>query len=307
MFEFIKNSNPIKAKKKLKIGVLSVAPKIYSTNRLIDAGRARGHDMHIVDTLGCSMNISSHHPSVVYKGEALEGFDAIIPRIGASITFYGTAVLRQFEMMGVHSVNRSIAISRSRDKLRALQLLSRDGIGMPETWFAHNPDDLPHIMEQMQQEQFVVKLLEGTHGNGVFLMDDRKTAISMIEAFMDLKVNLMVQEFVKEANCEDIRCFVVGDKVIAGMKRKAKDGDFRSNLHRGGSAGTVELSKEEIQTAIKATKALGLNVAGVDMLRSKNGPVILEVNSSPGLNGIEKTTGIDTATPIIEFIETMVK
>jgi ribosomal protein S6--L-glutamate ligase len=249
------------------------------------------------------MNIDSHHPSIHYRGQRLENFDAVIPRIGASITFYGTAVLRQCEMLGMFPVNESVAISRSRDKLRSLQLLARKGIGLPITGFAHSPDDTQDLINIVGGSPVVVKVLEGTQGMGVVLAETPKAAESVIEAFAGLKVNILVQEFIAEAECSDIRCFVVGGKVVASMKRQAKAGEFRSNIHRGGTSSSVKITSEERTIAIRAARIMGLNVAGVDILRSKHGPVVLEVNSSPGLRGIESTTSIDVATKIIEFIE----
>jgi ribosomal protein S6--L-glutamate ligase len=249
------------------------------------------------------MNITSHRPSVHYKGETLEGFEAIIPRIGASITFYGTAVVRQFEMMGVYCINESIAITRSRDKLRSLQLLARKGIGLPVTGFAHSTKYTNDLIHLAGGAPLVVKLLEGTQGIGVVLAETQKAAASVIEAFRGLKANLLVQEFIKEADATDIRCFIIGDKVMAAMMRRGREGEFRSNLHRGGSATLVKITPEERSTAVRAAKIMGLNVAGVDILRSNHGPVVLEVNSSPGLEGIEKTTGKDVAGSILEFIE----
>jgi ribosomal protein S6--L-glutamate ligase len=287
----------------MKIAILSRNPKLYSTARLVDACKARGHDAHVVDVLRCYMNITSHAPGVHYKGEILDGFDAVIPRIGASVTFYGTAVLRQFEMMGVYPLNESVAISRSRDKLRSLQLLSRKGVGMPVTGFAHSPDDIQDVIKMVGGAPLVIKLLEGTQGIGVVLAETQKAAESVIEAFMGLKANIMVQEFIKEAGGADIRCFVVGEKVIAAMKRQAREGEFRSNLHRGGQAEIIKLTPEERSTAVRAARIMGLNVAGVDILRSNHGPVVMEVNSSPGLNGIEHATGKDIAAMIIQFIE----
>ncbi|POF58642.1 30S ribosomal protein S6--L-glutamate ligase [Vibrio vulnificus] len=249
------------------------------------------------------MDITSNNPKIRYKGEELPQYDAIIPRIGASVTFYGTAVVRQFEMMGTFVVNESVAISRSRDKLRSLQLLSRKGIGLPRTGFAHHPDNIQDVIRNVGGAPLVIKLLEGTQGIGVVLAETNKAAESVIEAFMGLKANIMVQEFIEEAKGADIRCFVVGNKVIAAMKRQAKEGEFRSNLHRGGSAQLVRLSKEERATAINAAKVMGLNLCGVDILQSKNGPVVMEVNSSPGLEGIEQATNKDVAGMIYEFIE----
>jgi len=287
----------------MKILILSRNSKLYSTRRLVEAAKVRGHSVRVVDTLHCYMNISSLEPTVHYKGERLEDFDAVIPRIGASITFYGAAVLRQFEMMGVYSLNESVAITRARDKLRSLQLLSRKGVGLPVTGFAHSPDDIQDVIRIVGGAPLVIKLLEGTQGIGVVLAETQKAAESVIEAFMGLTANIMVQEFIKETGGSDIRCFVVGGKVVAAMKRTAKEGEFRSNLHRGGTAEVVKLTPEERSTAIRAAKIVGLNVAGVDILRSNHGPVVMEVNSSPGLEGIEGVTGKDIAGMIIEFIE----
>ncbi|MAC98341.1 MAG: 30S ribosomal protein S6--L-glutamate ligase [Pseudomonadales bacterium] len=287
----------------MKLAILSRNAKLYSTRRLIEAATERGHEVRVIDPLRAYMNIASHKPSIHYKGEELEGFDAVIPRIGASITFYGTAVLRQFEMMGVFPLNESVAISRSRDKLRSLQLLARKGVGLPVTGFAHSPDDIPDLISMVGGAPLVIKLLEGTQGIGVVLCETEKAAESVLEAFMGLKANIMVQEYIREAGGADIRCLVVGDKVIAAMKRQAKPGEFRSNLHRGGSASLIKISPEERMTAVRAAKVMGLNVAGVDILRSNHGPVVMEVNSSPGLEGIEATTGKDVAGLIIDSIE----
>jgi len=287
----------------MKIAILSRNPKLYSTKRLVEACQAHGHESQVIDVLRCYMNISSHKPEVHYKGEILSGFDAVIPRIGASVTFYGNAVLRQFEMMGVYPLNESVAISRSRDKLRSLQLLSRKGVGMPVTGFAHSPDDIEDVIKMVGGAPLVIKLLEGTQGIGVVLAETQKAAESVIEAFLGLKANIMVQEYIKEAGGADIRCFVIGDKVVAAMKRQAKEGEFRSNLHRGGIANIIKLTPEERSTAVRAARIMGLNVAGVDILRSNHGPVVMEVNSSPGLNGIEDATGKDVAGMIISFIE----
>ncbi len=287
----------------MKVAILSRNAKLYSTRRLKEEGEARGHEVHVIDTLRCYMNIASGRPSIHYKGEDLQGFDAVIPRIGASITFYGTAVLRQFEMMGVTPLNESVAITRSRDKLRSLQLLSRKGIGLPVTGFAHSPDDINDLIEMVGGAPLVIKLLEGTQGIGVVLAETRKAAESVIEAFMGLKANILVQEFIKEAGGADIRCLVVGDKVVAAMKRQAQAGEFRSNLHRGGSAQIIRITPEERSTAVRAAKIMGLNVAGVDILRSNHGPVVMEVNSSPGLEGIESATGKNVAAVIYEHLE----
>ncbi|WP_416306465.1 30S ribosomal protein S6--L-glutamate ligase [Neptunicella sp. SCSIO 80796] len=287
----------------MRIAVLSRNANLYSTRRLREAAIERGHEVQVVDALKCYMNINMQTPSVHVKGHELPHFDAIIPRIGASVTFYGTAVLRQFEMMGVYPVNESVAITRSRDKLRSLQLLSRKGIGLPVTGFANQASNIPDLIEMVGGAPLVIKLLEGTQGIGVVLAETRSAAESVIEAFMGLKADIMVQEYIREAGGADIRCFVLGDKVVAAMKRQAKAGEFRSNLHRGGTATVVRLTPEERSTAVRAARTMGLNVAGVDILRSNHGPVVMEVNSSPGLEGIEAATGKDVAGKIIEFIE----
>ncbi len=288
---------------KLKIAILSKNKNLYSTRRLKEEAEKRGHYARIINTVRCYMNISSKNPEIHYAGEKLTNFNAIIPRIGASITFYGTAVVRQFEMMRVFSLNESVAISRARDKLRALQLLSRKGVGMPVTGFACSPNDTDDLIKIAGGTPLVIKLLEGTQGIGVVLTETIQAAESVIESFMGLKANIMVQEFIAESSGEDLRCFVVGDKVIAAMKRTAKPGEFRSNLHRGGTATPVVLTPEETKTAIRATQILGLNVAGVDIIRSNRGPLVLEVNSSPGLKGIEAASNKNVAKSIIEFIE----
>jgi ribosomal protein S6--L-glutamate ligase len=287
----------------MKIAILSRNPKLYSTRRLVEAGTTRGHEVQVIDVLRCYMNVTSHRPSIHFKGMELTGFDAVIPRIGASVTFYGTAVLRQFEMMGVYPLNESVAITRSRDKLRSLQLLSRKGIGLPVTGFANAPDDIQDLIKMVGGAPLVIKLLEGTQGIGVVLAETQKAAESVIEAFLGLKVNILVQEYIKEAGGADIRCFVIGDRVVAAMKRQAKAGEFRSNLHRGGSASLIRITPEERSTAIRAARTMGLNVAGVDLLRSNHGPVVMEVNSSPGLEGIETSTGKDVAGLMLEFVE----
>jgi ribosomal protein S6--L-glutamate ligase len=287
----------------MKIAILSRGANLYSTKRLKEAGEAMGHEVDVIDTLHCYMDITQSRPAVRYNGQELPKYDAIIPRIGASITFYGTAVVRQFEMMGTFSVNESVAISRSRDKLRSLQLLSRKGIGLPRTGFASKPDKADDLIKNVGGAPVVIKLLEGTQGIGVVLADTKKAAESIIEAFMGLNANILVQEFIKEAGGADVRCFVVGDKVVAAMKRQGAEGEFRSNLHRGGSAQLIKLSKEERATAVSAAKAMGLGVCGVDILQAKNGPVVMEVNSSPGLEGIEAATKKDVASMIIEYIE----
>ena len=289
----------------MKIAILSRSKSIYSTNRLVEAAQARGHEVRVIDHVRCFMDITSDRPSIHYKDEEFgpEHFDAVIPRIGASVTFYGTAVVRQFEMMGVYSVNESVAITRSRDKLRSLQLLSRKKIGIPVTAFANSPDDVPGLIREVGGAPLVIKLLEGTQGIGVVLAETRTAAKSVIQGFMGLSANILVQEYIKEAGGSDLRCFVVGGKVIAAMQRTAPDGDFRSNLHRGGTAELVKLSAQERRTAVNAAKIMGLNVCGVDLLRSNRGPLVMEVNSSPGLGGIEAATNKDVADIIIEFIE----
>ena len=287
----------------MKIGVLSRNRRLYSTSRLVEAAKKRGHDVVVIDPLRCYMNIASFKPSIHYDGRALEPIDAVIPRIGASITFYGTAVVRQFEMMGVFSLNESVAISRSRDKLRSLQLLSRKGIGLPVTGFAHSPADTEDLLDVVGGAPVVVKLLEGTQGRGVVLAETRKAAESVVEAFRGLNASVLVQEFIAEAGGADIRCLVIGERVVASMQRQAAEGEFRSNLHRGGSAQLVKITPEERSTAVRAARIMGLNVAGVDILRSNHGPVVMQVNSSPGLEGIEKATGKDVAAQIIDYIE----
>ena len=287
----------------MKIVILSRKPSLYSTRRLREAGEKRGHKMQVIDYLRCYMNISAHNPQVIYRGRPIQGVDAIIPRIGASQTFYGTAVVRQFEMMGVFSANSSIAISRSRDKLRCLQILSRKGIGLPVTGFAHATKDVTGLIKAVGGPPLVVKLIEGTQGIGVVLVETEKVAESVIEAFRCLDANILVQEFIKEADGSDLRCFVVGDRVIAAMKRIAPRGDFRANLHRGGRMEKVKLTPEERTIATRAAKEMALRVSGVDLLRSKNGPVVIEVNSSPGLRGIEAISEVDIAEKISEYVE----
>ncbi|WP_412522788.1 30S ribosomal protein S6--L-glutamate ligase [Shewanella chilikensis] len=286
----------------MQIAILSQNKTLYSTRRLVEATQERGYQVQVINPLECYMNISMQQSSIHIGGVELPPFDAVIPRIGAGITFYGTAVVRQFEMMATYTLNSSMGISRSRDKLRSMQLLSRKGIGLPVTGFANKPSDIPDLIDMVGGAPLVIKLLEGTQGIGVVLAETRKAAESVIEAFMGLKANIMVQEYIKEAQGADIRCFVLGDKVIAAMKRQALPGEFRSNLHRGGTATLVKLSPEERSIAVRAAKTMGLNVAGVDILRSNHGPVVMEVNSSPGLEGIEAATGKDVAGAIIEFI-----
>lgn len=286
----------------MKIAILSQDATLYSTKRLKEAGEEQGHEVRVIPYLRCYMNITSSRPSIMFNGNPLENFDAVIPRIGASRTFYGTAVVRQFEVMGVFSANESQAISRSRDKLRCMQILAREGVGLPVTGFAHATQDIDGLIETVGGAPLVIKLLEGTQGIGVVLAETYQAAKSVIEAFRGLDANILVQEYIKEAGGADLRCFVVGGKVIAAMKRQGAKGEFRSNLHRGGNAEAIKLSIEERTTAIKAATAMGLNVAGVDLLRSNHGPVVMEVNSSPGLEGIEKATAIDVAGKIIEYV-----
>lgn len=287
----------------MKIAILSRNPNLYSTNRLYEAALSRGHEVEVIDFLKCYMIIEQHNPGIYYDGKKLSGINAIIPRIGASRTFYGTAVVRQFEMMNVFSVNESQSIVRSRDKLRTMQILSRSGLGMPKTAFASHPGDIRQLIDNIGGTPLVIKLLQGTQGIGVVLAETRKAAKSVLEAFYGLKANMLLQEFVQEAKGADIRALVVGGKVIGAMKRQGPEGEFRSNIHQGGTAAAVKLSAKERSTAVKAAKLLGLNVAGVDMLQSEKGPLIMEVNSSPGLEGIENATNIDIASNIIEFIE----
>lgn len=287
----------------MKIAVLSRKRTLYSTARLVEAGEERGHEISVIDYLRCYMNITSRRPQVMYQGESLRDIDAVIPRIGATYTFYGASVVRQFEMSGVVTANESEAISRSRDKLRALQILSREGIGLPTTSFAHSTKDTAALIKVVGGAPLVLKLLEGTQGLGVVLAETSKAATSVIEAFKTLDANILVQEFIGEAGGADVRALVVGDKVIAAMRRQGAPGEFRSNLHRGGRAESIELSEQERANAVHAVQALGLNVAGVDLLQSKRGPLVLEVNSSPGLEGIERATGVDVAAAIIGYLE----
>lgn len=287
----------------MKIVILSRNPKLYSTRRLVEAGQERGHEMLVVDHSKCDLVIEKKNPHVIYNGKILKDVDAIIPRIGASITFYGTAVVRQFEMMKVFTAIESVALGRSRDKLRSLQILSRAGLGLPKTVFTNYSRNVSELIQSIGDAPFVIKLLEGTQGMGVVLAETKNAAESVIEAFNGLKARVIVQEFIKEAKGSDIRAFVVDGVVVGAMKRTGKAGDFRSNLHRGGTAEIVQLTDEEENAALKAVRVMGLGVAGVDMLQSKTGPQILEVNSSPGLEGIEAATGIDIAKSIIRYVE----
>lgn len=287
----------------MRIAILSRNHRLYSTRRLQEAAVQRGHKVEVVDTLHCYMDITRNRPSVRYRGKALPRYNAIIPRIGSSITFYGTAIVRQFEMMGTFCVNGSVAIAQSRDKLRSLQLLSRKGLGMPKTGFARRPDNIKDLIKNAGGVPVVIKLLEGTQGLGVVLAESNNAAQSVIEAFMGLNANILVQEYIKESGGADVRCFVIGDRVVAAMKRTATAGEFRSNLHRGGRGELIQLNAEEEQTAIQAASVMGLNICGVDILQSKSGPMVMEVNSSPGLEGIEQASGIDIARQIIHFTE----
>lgn len=298
------STDPILFEKyKMKIAILSRRPQLYSTRRLVEEAKKRGHAARVIDTLRCYMSVSSHNPSIHYRGEILTDYDAVIPRIGASVTFYGTAVVRQFQTLGVFSVNDAISINRSRDKLRSVQLLSRKGIGLPVTGFADSPDDIDDLIKMVGGAPLVIKVLEGTQGIGVVLAETRSAAESVIEAFLGMQTSIIVQEYIKEAEGADIRCFVIGGEVIAAIMRQAKPGEFRSNLHRGGVAKLIDITEEERLMAIRAAKIMGLNVAGVDLLRSNRGPLVMEVNSSPGLEGIERTTGENVAGMIIDFVE----
>jgi ribosomal protein S6--L-glutamate ligase len=287
----------------MKIVILSRNKELYSTKRLVEAGQKRGFEMEVIDPLKCIIELEKRKPAIYYNGSFLEGIDAIIPRIGASVTFYGTAVVRQFEMMKVFSTVESVTLVRSRDKLRSLQILARAGLGLPKTTFTNYSNDVEHIINAVGGAPVIIKLLEGTQGLGVVLAETAKAAESVLEAFNGLKARVIVQEYIKEAKGADIRVFVIGGNVVGSMKRQAKEGEFRSNLHRGGSAEVIELTEEEETAAIKAAKAMGLGVAGVDLLQSERGPLILEVNSSPGLQGIEKATGKDIAGLIIKYIK----
>ncbi len=287
----------------MKIAILSRNSSLYSTSRLVEAGRQRGHTVRVLDPLRCYMRISRGVFEMHYKGRALTGFDAVIPRIGSSITFYGTAVLRQFEMMGVYTPNCSDAVLRARDKLRSLQLLAREGMDLPMTVFGDYPDDTADLLKMLGDPPHVIKLNEGAQGQGVLLAEKRSASQGMIEAFRGLYANFVVQEFIGEAGGGDLRCFVVGDRVAAAMHRQAPEGDFRANLHRGGKASAVELTDQEVNVALRASATMGLGVAGVDLLRSRRGPLVLEVNASPGLEGIEQATGLDVAGSIISHVE----
>ncbi len=287
----------------MKIAILSRNAKLYSTKRLVEAAQNRDHEVVVLDHQKCVLVIEKGRPHIFYNGKEILDINAVIPRIGSSVTFYGAAVVRQFEMMKIFTAVESQALVRSRDKLRSLQILSRAGLGMPKTAFANEPKDLDNIIEQVGGAPCVIKLLEGTQGIGVILAENQKAAKSVLEAFLKLKANMLVQEFIKESKGADIRAFVVDGQVVGAMKRQAKEGEFRSNLHRGGTASLIKLTSEEKATAIKAAKKLGLGIAGVDMLQSERGPLIMEVNSSPGLEGIEGATGEDIAGKIIQYVE----
>lgn len=288
----------------MKIAILATNPQLYSHLRLKEEGEAAGHHVDFINPLYCYMNVAASSPMVHYRGgKSLPQYDAVIPRIGSSITYYGTAVLRHMETMGMYALNESIAISRSRDKFRSLQLLARKGLPMPLTSFAQSPDDTEDLIRMVGGAPLVIKLLEGTQGKGVILADSHQSAVSIINAFKEMSANILVQEFIEESRGTDIRCFVIGDKVVAAIKRQAKEGEFRANVHQGGKATKVVLSPQERAIAVGAAKTMGLKVAGVDLIRSNHGPLVLEINSSPGLEGIEKATHVNIAGKIIQYIE----
>lgn len=287
----------------MKLAILSKNDKIHSTKRLKEAAIALGHEVVIVDYQKCYMNIDSNSPTIHYQGNVLNDIDAIIPRIGAKRTFFGAAVVRQFETMGIYTINSSLAITRSRDKLRAQQLMAMKGVDMPITGFASSPDSIQDLIQLVGGPPLIIKLLEGTQGVGVVLAETPKAAESVVQTLFGLNANIIIQEYIKESKGADIRCFVVGDKVVAAMKRQAEAGEFRANIHRGGSAKAIKITAKEREIAVKAAKIMGLKMAGVDLLRSQRGPLVLEVNSSPGLEGIEGATGVDIATLIIQYIE----
>jgi len=295
-------------KKKMKIVLLASNPNLFSNKRIMEAAKARGHSIRFINIEHCYMNISAHKPEIHYqKGKTLTKIDAVIPRIKPSLTFYGNAVLRQFEFMGAYCLNKSIAIRKSRDKLESLQILSKNRIDIPTTGFAHSPQNTKDLIQIVGGAPLIIKLLEGTQGLGVVLAETQKASESVIHAFKLLSANILVQEFIKESAGVDLRCFVIGNKVVASVERKSNDGDFRANVHLGGIASITKITPEERNIAIKATKAMGLQVAGVDILRSKTGPKVLEINSSPGVEGIEKATNIDIASMIIQHIEKEIK
>lgn len=291
----------------MKIGILSRNANLYSTKRLVEAIETKGHEAKVIDHLKCDIVIEQDKPTIFYKGEQLSDLDAVIPRIGASVTFYGTAVVRQFEMMNIFSAVESQALVRSRDKLRSLQILAKAGVGLPKTVFTNYSKEVDKLIDSVGGAPLIIKLLEGTQGYGVVLAPTKKAAQSMIEAFHSMKARVIVQEFIKESKGADIRVFVVNGKVAGAMKRQGKEGEFRSNLHQGGSGSLIKLSKKEREAALTAAQAMGLPIAGVDMLQSERGPLILEVNSSPGLEGIEKSTGKDIAGNIIKYVTTAVE
>jgi len=290
----------------MKIVILSRNPMLYSTSRLVEAAEIRGHFVRVLDHTKCYIVNESKTPSIYYGKEKIENVDAVIPRIGASVTFYGASIIRQFEMQKIFSTVKSVALTRSRDKLRSIQIMSRENLDIPKTAFARNPKDIPHLIRTVGGAPLILKVLEGTQGLGVVLAETQKAAKSVIEAFMAMDKSILAQEFIAEAGGADIRAFVIDGKVVGAMKRQGKDGEFRSNLHRGGSSSMIKLKRREIAAAVKAARAMGLSIAGVDMLQSDRGPLILEVNSSPGLEGIEKSTGVDVASKIIEYCENSV-
>lgn len=288
----------------MKIAIIATNPELYSHKRLMEAGRAAGHEMTIINPLYCYMNVAASNPNVHYRGgEVLPFYDAVIPRIGASITYYGTALLRHLEAMGMYTLNGSLAIARARDKFRALQLLARKGIPMPLTSFAQSPDDTEDLIRMVNGAPLVIKLMQGAQGRGVILADSHQSAVSIINAFKEMKANILVQEFIEESRGTDIRCFVIGNKVVAAIQRQAKEGDFRANIHLGGNATKVRLTPQERAIAVASAKTMGLKVAGVDIIRSNYGPLVLEVNSSPGLEGVETATHMNIAGKIIQYIE----
>ena len=287
----------------MKIAILSRNKELYSTRRLVEAAKNRGHEVRVFDHTKLYMVNESGEANLYYGNEKVEGYDAVIPRIGASVTFYGAAIIRQFEVQKIFCTVKSVALTRSRDKLRSLQIMSREALGIPKTAFAKHPNDIPHLIRTVGGAPLIIKVLEGTQGLGVVLAETQKAAKSVIEAFMGMNTNILVQEFIKEAGGADIRAFVVDGKVVGAMKRQGKEGEFRSNLHRGGTSSGIKLKRAETAAAIKAAKSMGLSIAGVDMLQSDRGPLILEVNSSPGLEGIEKSTKKDIASEVIEYCE----
>ncbi|MBT6365390.1 MAG: 30S ribosomal protein S6--L-glutamate ligase [Bacteroidetes bacterium] len=291
----------------MKLAILSANPSLYSTNRLVEAAQKRGHDVDVINHNHCYVGMETNNNNVYLGDHELVDYDAIIPRIGASVTFYGSSIIRQFEVKHVYTTLSSLALVRSRDKLRATQVLAKNDIGIPKTVFAKQPRDVQNLIKTVGGPPLIVKLLEGTQGLGVVLAETKTAAKSVIEAFYGLNANILVQEFIKEAGGSDIRVIVVGGKVIAAYKRQGQEGEFRSNLHRGGEGVKVSLTSKEKKTAIAATKALGLNIAGVDMLRSERGPLVLEVNSSPGFEGVERVTGVDVADQIITFVEKQIE